>query len=217
MKKFIFVILMLILIPFNINAESLAESCDYTKEVELNKLASKISYERKFNKENNSFTVTLYNVISDLYVKYNNKLMYGDSNNEIVITGIEEGSYMEVIVYSSGTNCYSSLMTIYINLPYFNSFYNTKDCSGYEDILTICSSQFLTYKVDVNILSDAIDNYNNKIYNPPASDEVKDTSIINGVKEFVSLWGMKIFLTLATAGLSIWYFQVKLRKTKHGI
>ncbi len=218
MKKYLLILLICIIFPTTIMGETSTNSgCDYKREVELNKLASKISYERVYSKDKGTFNITLYNVISDLYLKYENELYYGDENNEVTIKDIQEGEYMNVVVYSSGSSCYSSLMTIYITIPYFNPFYDSDDCDGYDTILTVCSSQFLTYRIDAQILKDAIDNYNNKIYNEPEPVKQKDTSIINGVKEFISLWGMKIILVVVTVGLSVWYFQVKLRKVKHGI
>ena len=109
------------------------------------------------------------------------------------------------------------MLTIYVTLPYYNVFYGSEECDSYEDILTVCSSQFTSYQVTKKILNDAINNYNNKIHNDPVVPDDKDTSIISGIKEFISLWGMKILLVVVTIGLSIWYFQIKLRKTKHGI
>lgn len=212
MKKVICV-LILIMIPNVIFAE-----CNYTREVELGKLASKITYDRKYSKESGTFTVTLYNVIPQLYITYDGTVLNGDDNNEIEVSSIQEGTYLNFVVYSAkGTSCYSSLLTIYVTLPYYNVFYGSEECDGYEDILTVCSSQFTSYQVTKKILNDAINNYNNKIHNDPVVPDDKDTSIISGIKEFISLWGMKILLVVVTIGLSIWYFQIKLRKTKHGI
>lgn len=212
-------IICLFMFPVIIKADTstMNPGCDYKREVELSKLASKISYERVYNKESNTYTVTLYNVISDLYLNYKGIILNGNDKNTATIEDIEEGTYMNVIVYSTGSSCYSSLMTIYITIPYFNPFYDGEECEKYEDILTVCSSQFLSYKINAQILKDAIDNYNNKIYNEPAPTDQKDTSILSGIKDFISLWGMKILLVAVTIGLSVFYYQGKLRKAKHGI
>lgn len=212
------IIILLISFPVVINAEtSTISGCDYQREVELNKLASKISYDRSYNRENGMFTVTLYNVISDLYLKYNETTYVGDIDDKVTIDNIEEGTYMDVVVYSNGRSCYLSLMTVYVTIPFFNTFYGSDQCRDYENILTVCSSEFLSYRITAQILKDAIDNYNNKIYNDPAPIDKGTTTLVDTIKNFVSLWGMKILLTVVTIALSVWYYQVKVRKVKHGI
>lgn len=212
------IIIFLIALPITINAEtSTISGCDYKREVELNKLASKISYEKTYNKESNLFSVTLYNVIADLYLKYDEDIYIGDKDDKVTIENIEEGTFMDVVVYSNGRSCYLSLMTIYITIPFFNTFYGGDQCRSYENILTVCSSEFLSYRLTSQILKDAIDNYNNKIYNEPSPLNQDSATLIDTIKSFIALWGMKILLALITIGLSVWYYQVKVRKAKHGI
>lgn len=220
MNKYLKVLIICIfMFPCLIKADTstMNPGCDYKKEVELNKLASKISYEKVYNKERNTYTVTLYNVMSDLYLNYNGNVLNGGDDNTSVIEEIEEGTYMNIVVYSSSVSCYSSLMTLYITIPYYNPFYGGEECTPYEGILTVCSSEFLSYKINAQILKDAIDNYNNKIHNEPVPIRPKETTLISVIKNFISLWGMKIVLAAVSIGLSVWYFQIKLRKTKHGI
>lgn len=212
------IIIFLILFPTIVHAETSAISgCDYKREVELNKLASKISYERTYNKESGLFTITLYNVMADLNLNYDEEIYVGDKDDKVTIENIEEGTYMNVVVYSNGKSCYSSLMTIYVTIPFFNTFYGSEQCRSYENILTVCSSEFLSYRITSQILKDAIDNYNNKIYNEPTPLDQDSTTLIDTIKSFVALWGMKIFLVIITIGLSVLYYQVKVRKAKHGI
>ena len=64
MKKILIAILTVILfIPY------LKADCDYQSEVRLGKLASSITYEYKYDKTHNNFTLTLYNVSDELYIK----------------------------------------------------------------------------------------------------------------------------------------------------
>jgi len=208
-------VLAFVMIPV-LNAE-----CDYKKEVELGKLASKVTYDRVYNKETNTFTVKLYNVIPELILSYNSEILKSNSDNEIEIKNLKEGTYMQVDINSTNIGCYSSLMTLYINLPYYNVFYDSDKCSKYEDILEVCSSEYTSYLVTQKILDDAIDNYENRIINE--DDKIEDIVIENKVtffeiaQNFITKWGFKIVLSLVTIILSVLVFQAKIRKIKHGI
>lgn len=215
--------ILLILIAFLLTVPVLNAECDYKKEVELGKLASKVTYDRKYNKDTRTFTITLYNAIRDLVLSYNGTILNSDANNEIEINSVQEGTYMNIEINSANNSCYSSLMTLYINLPYHNDYYESAGCRGYEDVLEICSSEYISYAVNEKILNDAIENYNNKLKNEEIKKEDKEkqeeqkVSIVEKAENFLSKWGLKISLSLITTILTILVFQVKVRKAKHGI
>lgn len=214
MKK-IFVLIFLLIPNVIFAAEN---ECDYSKQVELGKLASNITYETKYNKSDKNFDVTLYNVIDGLYLDYKESIYNGNTNHEVTIQNISQGTTMTIVAKTAITNCDTSLLTIYINLPYYNPYYETEECENYKNKLTVCSSQFLSYEINEDIFKGAIRNYEEKIKNEPQKpqEEVKKTFLTN-IKEFALNWGVKIGLVVLSTAIAIIPFRVIFRKIKHKI
>lgn len=211
MKKIIFILLLnIIFIPF------LKADCDYQNEVRLGKLASSITYEYKYDKIHNNFTLTLYNVNDELYITYNLKVLV-PTNNTITINNINEGTYLSLPVEALKGSCNGSLMTLYIILPYYNKYYNSTRCEEYKNKLKICTDEFLSYEPNDELLESNINNYLNTISNKDEIEDTKQITILDKVKDFTGKWGIKIGLSLITTISCIIYFQIKIRKIKHGL
>ena len=211
MKKYLFIILLTFILLPNLNAE-----CDYTKEVELSKLASNINYTYEYDKEHNNFTINIYNVNNKLFLMNNSEMLYPSKDNNVIIENVNEGQYLSIAVKAM-ESCYESLITIYIIIPYFNEYYNSVECNGYEDKIKICSDEFLSYDPTINLLQESIKNYNNSIPNKEEKEEVKKDTIVNKIENFTKNWGIKIGLSLFTTVICIIFFQSKIRKIKHGL
>lgn len=212
MKKII--LLFFLLFPFLINAES----CDYSKLEEYNALASNINYDVKYNQNTKMFDIYFYNVYQKIYFSYNSRI-YHDNNNEIVIKNINEGEYINIKVYAPVENCNSFVRTINIVTQYYNPYYNDQRCDDYKNILSICKSEFLTYKPTNELLNSAINNYNNSYEEKREEKEVetKEITLLTSIKEFAMNWGIQLILGLLTSILTIIFFKNKFRKIKHGI
>lgn len=211
-RLFISIIFLLVLLPVTINAE-----CDYEKNVELNKLAGKITYETSYSKSTKKFSVTFYNVyLGELYLRYGNKLYHPDRNGETVIENVSQGTVVDALVLASDSECSAGLLTIYVKIPFYNDYYKSIDCTGYENLL-VCSSQFLDYEVTPQIFMDAIKNYNDKLNYKVEKPDDKDKNIVTLVVDFAKNWGLKILLIVVSAGIAFFIFNTKFRKVKHGI
>lgn len=211
MKKILLFVFITLIFVQNVYAE-----CDYNNEVELTKLASKINYDYEYDKEHNTFTYHIYNVNDRLYLM-NNSMMIKPEDNKVTIYNVKEGEYLNLPVKSL-ESCYESLMTLYIIVPYFNEFYNSAECKGYEDKLKICKDEFLSFNPDINILNDAIYNYNNSISNTKVEQkEEQKITLVDKLETFAKTWGIKIGLSLFTIIICVTFFQIKIRKIKHGL
>ena len=111
MKKLLLIVLLFI--PFFINA-----ACDRDLHKSYITYANDISYDTEYSLGKERFTVTLYNVIDEMNVVYNNK-HYESVNNEIIIDNVKQGTRMEIRLYAED-GCNECVRTIVINQPYYN-------------------------------------------------------------------------------------------------
>ncbi len=212
MKKI--VLIFLLIMPLFVNA---AEECDKEKHKEFVNLSSSITYDNNFSLSANAFTVTIYNVFDGMYVKYNDKKYSPSSDNVITINGIKGGEKLSIDIYGND-NC-SAVKRIIINEPYYNKYYGSKECNGYENKLLMCSSQFTSIEVTKSRLEKAIYNYNHNINQQTTreDDPTTEKTFISKLTEFLTNWGIKIALAIISTILSISLFSDKYRKVKHGI
>ena len=193
-----------------------ALDCNTNKHNEYSGYASMISYESSYSKSTSSFTITVNNVIDGMKVVYNNKSYHINSDNSVIIDGIKEGTNMNISVFADD-GC-DEIRIININIPYYNSYYGSELCSGYEDKIVFCSSQFTSTKTSESLIKDAINNYNNAIITDDEEEVVEEEeSFYSKLVEFALNWGIKIVLFIISVVLSIAFYNSKLRKLKHGI
>ena len=211
MKKILITILISILFMPYLKAD-----CDYQNEVRLGKLASSITYEYKYDKTHNNFTLTIYNISDELYITYNQRII-APKDGKVTINNLSQGTYLSLPVEALKGSCNGSLMTLYIILPYFNKYYNSAECKDYVDKLKICTDEFLSYEPNDELLTSNINNYLNGIKDEEGKEDNPKITIVDKVKDFTSKWGIKIGLSLITTISCIVYFQVKIRKLKHGL
>lgn len=213
MKKNLILLLLILIFPNIINA-----TCDYTKHTKYSEIAGNITYETSYLKENNRFNITIYNVVDDMYVKYNNKQYNHDSSNKVLLTNFKEGSRFNIQVYTKD-NCDIPVRTLYITLPYYNTYYNSGKCLGYEDKITLCSQQFTSYELTETILEQAKYNYDNEIIQEVKKVEIQieEITMKGKIIDFAYNWGAKILLVILTTYVTNSVYKVKYRKIKHGI
>ena len=214
MKKIKCILLIVLLFPVFVNA-----SCNYDKLDEDTKLSNDIDYELYYSTSTKKFNIRFYNLYENLYLIYNNKSYHGDSKHEAYINGIVEGTSMNISIYSNAKDCDGFIRTLPINLEYFNDFYGTANCEKYKDNLTICSSQFLPYKTDYNMVAAAIRNYESgyTVEETTEKEKVEEVSLFANIQEFVNEWGILMILMILSSLITATIFRIKYRKIKHGI
>lgn len=211
MNKKVFLIILLF-IPFMISAKE----CDYDRHEEYEKLAGNITYENDYVKSENRFSIVIYNMFEDMYANYNGKKYKPNAENTVTVPNITPGSNVMIYIYADD-GC-AEIKVINEMEPYFNPYYGTSVCSGYEDKIAVCQFQFTSSKVTESLIEEAKKNYDHIIVqNPEKEEDEKKDGFVYRILEFIRNWGIKILLVALTTFGAITLYSSKLRKIKHGI
>lgn len=204
-------IILLLLFPIIISA-----SCDENKHDVYRKISSSITYDNTYDKQASRFTVTIYNITNDMYIVVNNKKYTSNGNDEVVINDIRPGTNLGIYVYAND-GC-DAFKYISVREGYFNKFYNTSECAGYEKSIAVCSSEFTEFEITKAYLDGVKENYRKSFDGGDGSKkEEEPMSIPELFKELIKKWWVKVLLVVLTTSISISIFKVKFRKMKHGI
>lgn len=128
------------------------------KENKENNNIYEISYAQSYSKQTKTYTFTISNITEDLYVSDGENKYKGNSDKKVIITGIEEGIEKTYII-DKETPTKDSKRKITVKFPYFNPYYNTEKCKGYNGKIAVCSKQFLDYEVSEDLVDTSIKNY----------------------------------------------------------
>ena len=208
-KKILLVLLLLI--PMVIFAK-----CDEAKHEEYVKLAPNITYDNDYSKSSDTFSLIIYNIFDDMYVTSGQKKYKPDAENKVTVDNIKPGSNVMLDIYAND-GC-DQIKSITVLEPYFNPYYGSQDCLGYETKIPVCSAQFTSSVVTKSLVEEAKSNYDNVIHQVVEKEEVKeDNGIIKQVLDFLKNWGIKILLVVVTIFITSSLFGAKFRKIKHGI
>lgn len=205
------ILLLLLFIPFIVSAK-----CDSDKHEEYLKLSSNITYDNNYSKSEGNFNIIIYNIFDGMYVEDKSGKYTPDEENKVTVTGVKPGSTASLSIYADD-GC-EEIKVITIIEPYFNAYYNTSVCYGYEDKIPVCASQFTSSKVTRELVDLAKENYDNSIPQVDnKQEEKKDNGILARLKNFIDKWGIKILLVAVTIFISVSLYSTKVRKIKHGI
>lgn len=140
MKGRITLVILMLIWPSLVLARS-KTSCDYTLLSNLKKMASNIDITYTYKIENDVayFDVTLTNIQPDLYFvdnNYNKTYYYTDTNNGVMTIYNYNSGKISYSFYSNNQECINEQLNVrYINLPYYNKYYNYEECKGIEEYL----------------------------------------------------------------------------------
>lgn len=218
MKKKIFIIFASMFLMLG----SAKAECTDSKYNELKGLASDITYETSYSISSKTFTVTFYNVFPDMLLSINKRVYAGKDgdNYSVVIKNLAEGEYIKADVIGTGDCIKHTFNSIFITLPYYNSFFRTQKCEPYEDKLSLCSSKFLPYRLTEEILDDAIAQIDKKIDPVVVPETPKKTIfelIVDAAKDFFFSWGINIIVFFVFGAITALIGNKIFKKVKHGI
>lgn len=213
MKKIFLVLLIVISCSF-----VSAKECDYKLHQQYASYAGNITYDNNYSISSKKFTVNIYNIIDDLYIEYHGQKYKGNSEDVVTIEGIDEGDKIEAYVYADD-GCTSYIKAIFITEPYYNIYLNNEICNGYENKIVQCTSKFLSYNPDLELIKTAIHNYENEIVqeNPEVEEPSLFQQIIDAIYDFTIHWGIKIALVVLSVVFTFIICNNKFNKIKHGV
>lgn len=212
MKK-ICLIIILMLFPVITKA-----TCNNTLREEGKTLSANITSEIKYSSSKNTFTLHLYNVDDNMSVVYLKKT-YKPTNGEISISNISEGKSVTLDIYYID-GCDGQIDIIKKTMPYYNRYYGSLMCDGYEDKLYTCSTQFTSYYVSEEIVKLSIRNYETKripIEHDTELPKEEKPTVLEKAKEIVNKWGVRIALLIGSSLITIIIGNNKYRKEVHGV
>lgn len=147
-------LLCLLIIPISVNA-----ACNSSELSRYKSLAANIN--NYYDYTSDSFSVYFYNVSNELRIidKTNNKEYFTSSNlGDVIVNGLTPGSMVNFAVYPVTGECSNyRVFTFYINLPYFNKYYNDPVCINNSN--TLCSkwsnTSMYNYDQFVNVVKNS--------------------------------------------------------------
>lgn len=156
MKKSKYIILMFfLLLPFNVLAE-----CNTEELARYKRLASNVNYSIESIKDGkgqdtDTFDIKFTNLVEDLYVSNSFQyLNYYPSNGIAIVSGYYGGISNHFAIRSSKCSGIN-LLTMDINLPSYNEYYNQDICKEYKNF-PVCQ-KWLTSSIDMEDIQDYID------------------------------------------------------------
>lgn len=207
MKKLILIMMFsfLMLLPVNIKA-----LCTYNDKAILRKKASNVipSYTYKESEDGVSFSITLTNLSSDIYIiDKTTGIRYPYNNSsELTIDGYSAGSKIQYEIYAVDSNCIAKYLTIkYVNLPNYNKYYKDPLCVGKENY-SVC---YKWNKVDITY--DEFKKRVNTLYNESIKEEPKEEELTIFDKIYNFLHDYYIFIFI---GLTVIVFGIIMIRNK---
>lgn len=171
MKNLKYILLLLFFIIYPTTTK--AAICSDSEIVELQNVAKNISTSYDYVEENGNvhFNVTFTNMNPSVYlVDSSSKQRYYYSNNEFTIGGLQQGSSYKFNVYANKDYCVDYLVyTIYVNLPYYNPYYNDSLCSGIESY-KFCK-KFVNIQLDYDTFQKSVLAYKESLNKKDNSNE----------------------------------------------
>ena len=180
-KLFIMLILLIILFPIKTNALV----CSNQDMVKLKSMAQNITTNYDYKEENNNvtFNITFSNLSPDLYlVDVTNKKNYYYNNTEMTYNGYKSGESYKFKVYSTNSLCDTSVLyTVYVTLPYFNSYYNNELCKGIEEY-ELCQ-KWSSVNISYNEFKNKVDKYKEVI--EEENNENNTDNEVKGIFDYI--------------------------------
>ncbi len=133
-KYVIFTLVCMFFIPLISHAD-----CDYQREAELSRIASnvQVNYTYKITRGYPTFTVNITNVTNDIYIEDNFEHSFSGKSEFSQDYRLGQNS-VEYTIRSNDNNCKGySILTKYVNFPYYNQFSVLPECQNSD--LEMCS------------------------------------------------------------------------------
>lgn len=135
MNKIIFVLLLLVFLPYNVNAyhEVIDARCTNSLKMKLREEAQEVAY-RLTQVDNGvvSYTAYFYNMTENLVIKDVNNNVYSANK----IDNLKPGSTLTISIYATNKNYCSGykVLSKIINVPYYNPYFGSDLCIGNEKL-----------------------------------------------------------------------------------
>ena len=175
-------IFMLLLLLFPLSCKAL--ECTYAEQARLRKLASNIqtSYEYVESDGRITFNVTLSNMTNDLYIEDGSGTYYYNGSSDITLNGYNPGTNIKYKIHANN-DCIKNYLTIkYVNLPYFNKYYNDPLCEGKN--YALCN-KWTKVSYEYDEFAKKIKEFDNNTKSDNNEEKLENTDILDFIVSFV--------------------------------
>lgn len=167
MKKIIFFLILLISSMPTVKAE-----CSDEEIIRLSKVANNITTSYEYEEKTKSFNITFTNVNKSLVIKDVAHDKYYNESVEFTIRNFKSGDY-KFSIEASDINCTEDiLVTKYVNLPYYNKYYDTDDCKGIKEY-SYCS-KWVQKEISYNIFKKKITEYKESLNKEQKVEKIEE-------------------------------------------
>lgn len=182
MKKYKYLVLTILLFIICPNVD--ASLCSDNAKVNYQSLAKNISSTYEYVETSNTFNIIFTNVASNLYIKnIETNETYNYTGNEMALFNFMPGQSYKFGIYTTDFDCRNDNMyTIYINLPYYNPYYNHELCSGIESY-KYCK-KFINRSVTYEEFINNVEDYRKKINKSDITVSQEEKGILDYILEF---------------------------------
>lgn len=177
MRKIIFGIICFFLMISNINA-----ACDDEEMIRLSKIANNVASNYYFNPQTQKFEITFTNVTKEIVIT---DLINGEMYNEDIeftLKNLESGNYRFNITSTDISCTGDTLVTKYINLPYYNKFYTSNDCKGIENY-SYCK-KWVKNEISESIFYKKVTDYKKSLKNEKKKVVIEET-LLDKIKKVI--------------------------------
>ena len=171
MRKKMMLLFLLVLFPLRVTAE-----CSDEEVIRLQKLANNINVNYEYDEDNNKFMINFTNLTGELNITDNNSYI-NNYEPEYSLYDVSSGNH-KYYVYASDKNCYESELTIKsIQIPYYNPYYEYKECKGIEEY-EFCS-KWLSNNISYDLWKKNVTKYREQIKKENINNNLKIKKTIN--------------------------------------
>ena len=194
-KRLLLLVIVLMFFPCMVSARS-KTSCDYTLLSNLKKLSSNIdiTYTYRIVDDNVYFDITIANIQNDIYFvdnKNDKTYNYVDTDNGVITIRNYYSGKVKYTFYSNNNECLNEKLSVrYVNLPYYNKYYNYEECIGKN--ISVCNKWNSSY-IDDYTFEKNIKNYNNQ---PNVSNDEEINKNLNIIDKIIIIFSSYYYIVL---------------------
>lgn len=194
MIKTICILLLLIVFPNDIKAihEVIDARCTTMLKASLKEEAKDFNYRLAKNKDGDEVTYTSYFYgLSDNIDLIDEK---GNKYNKVELNNLKQGTTLTINLYaSSNSYCYGyKIGTRIIKIPYYNKYYGTDLCKGYENFYLCSENERILY--DENEFLKKIKEYKENLMDKEENIQIDDVGKDNKKNVFDYFFQYKYYL-----------------------
>lgn len=194
MNKLKLLLFSVLLIPVSIKAD-----CTNQEITKYKSLSGNIDYYYEYN---GNFDITLYNLSSELYVRsLNTESEYSIPGGigEARINGITPGTAVKLAIYPKNSACSDfRVRTIYVNLPYYNKYYQEEICIN--NTSQLCSKWVNTSNYTREQFIEQVKKTGKSTVEEEKEHEESKTSILEHIGIFIGKYYILILLAVIAGG-----------------